>query len=79
MYSGIRLKMISGGWCDSIVDLIQSIYHIEININDEDEHKIRHCLDRLKNVANQHANFREFLSLNYDVTNQPVTFREFFY
>jgi hypothetical protein len=49
MYNGIRLKMISGGWCDSIVDLI---HHIEININDEDESKIRRCLDLLKNEVN---------------------------
>ena len=27
MYRGIRLKMVSGGWCKSLSDLVQTIHH----------------------------------------------------
>jgi hypothetical protein len=38
MYRGIRLKIIRGGWCDNLCDLIQSISsEIDVMIEDEGE------------------------------------------
>ena len=66
-YNGLRLKLVNGGWCNSLVNLIQSIYHIPNQIiNEEDEIEILSIFNHIKNKNYSFINIigNDFLGYN---------------
>lgn len=49
-YEGLHLKMVGGGWNESLSNLVQSINHMaDLYIEEKDEEEINSFINRLKN------------------------------